>query len=71
MLHVEKNLFDNIFFILLDSKDKRIKDDIKSRNDLALYCSCNELQLISKGGKSVHVNNYLQLVRSDVKLMFF
>lgn len=36
-MHIEKNIFGNIFNIVMDVKDKT-KDNIKARKDLVEYC---------------------------------
>jgi len=37
VMHIEKNVFDNVFNTVMDIKDKT-KDDIKARMDLKKYC---------------------------------
>ena len=44
VMHIEKNVFDNIFNTVMDVKDKS-KDNIKARLDLAEFCNRPELQL--------------------------
>jgi hypothetical protein len=44
VMHIEKNVFENIFNTVMDIKDKT-KDNIKARLDLELYCSRSELAL--------------------------
>jgi hypothetical protein len=36
-MHIEKNMFENIFNTVMDVKGK-IKDNIKARIDIALIC---------------------------------
>ena len=43
-MHIEKNVFDNIFNTIMDVKDKT-KDNVRSRKDLELYCSRTEMHL--------------------------
>lgn len=45
VMHVEKNLFDNISYMLINVKGKMNKDDTKGRKDITLYCDCLELEL--------------------------
>ncbi|GKC92719.1 hypothetical protein Tco_1158161 [Tanacetum coccineum] len=53
VMHVEKNVFDNIFNTVMDDKDKT-KDNVKSRQDVKQYCRRHELELFMKanGNKS-------------------
>ena len=37
-MHIEKNVFKNIFNIVMDVKGKT-KDNIKARLDVALFCN--------------------------------
>ena len=50
VMHIEKNVFDNIFNTILNIKG-RSKDNAKSRADLQLYCKRNELDRDSRTGK--------------------
>nr|MCH9869341.1 hypothetical protein [Serratia marcescens] len=45
VMHIEKNIFDNIFNTVMDIKDKT-KDNTKARRDLALYCNQRQLELM-------------------------
>ena len=38
VIHIEKNMFENIFNIVMDVKGK-IKDNIKFRLDMVLFCT--------------------------------
>lgn len=62
-------MFDNIFFMLLATKDKWNKDDIKSGKDLAMYYSYMELELACSGRKVNMSKSMYSLVNSDVKLV--
>ena len=46
VMHIEKNLFDNIFSIVMNVSGKT-KDYDKARMDLALYCRRKDLELKS------------------------
>nr|GEW29916.1 hypothetical protein [Tanacetum cinerariifolium] len=46
VMQVEKNMFDNIFKIIMDDKDK-IKDNGKARQDVKEYYKRRELKLVS------------------------
>ena len=51
VMHVEKNVFDNIFNTMMDIKDKT-KDNAKARVDLKEYCKRRELELqVQPSGK--------------------
>ncbi|XP_042432996.1 uncharacterized protein LOC122019608 [Zingiber officinale] len=45
VMHIEKNVFDNVFNTIMDVKDKT-KDNAKARKDLEQLCSRPELHLI-------------------------
>ncbi|GJZ67548.1 hypothetical protein Tco_0630788, partial [Tanacetum coccineum] len=45
VMHVEKNVFDNIFNTVMDDKDKT-KDNVKARQDVKEYCKRHELELV-------------------------
>ena len=51
VMHVEKKLFDNMFYKLMGDKGKRNKDDAKGRNNIAIYCDRPELELQDNGGR--------------------
>jgi hypothetical protein len=44
-MHIEKNMFENIFNTVMDVKGKT-KDNIKARLDIALYCNCKNMELV-------------------------
>ena len=43
-MHIEKNVFDNIFYTVIDVKGKT-KDNIKARMDFKEVCHKSELEL--------------------------
>jgi len=43
-MHIEKNFFDNIFYIVMDCPN-RSKDNLKARLDIQLYCKKPNLHL--------------------------
>jgi len=45
VMHIEKNVFENIFSTVMDVKGKT-KDNIKARLDIALYCNCKNMELV-------------------------
>ena len=69
VIHIEKNVFDNLSFTLLGSRDKRNKDDIKSRRDLAIYCWRKELELKFDGRKFYKPKARYSLGRDEVALV--
>jgi len=44
-MHIEKNVFENIFNIVIDVKGKT-KDNIKARLDVALFCNSKNMELV-------------------------
>jgi hypothetical protein len=44
-MHIEKNMFENIFNTVMNMKGKT-KDNIKSRMDIALFCHCKHIELV-------------------------
>lgn len=42
VIHVEKNVFENLFYTILDVKGK-MKDNGNARKDLKVYCKLAEL----------------------------
>ena len=44
-MHIEKNMFENIFNAVMDVKGKT-KDNIKARLDIALYCNRKNMELV-------------------------
>ena len=44
-MHIEKNVFKNIFNIVIDVKGKT-KDNIKARLDVALFCNRQNIELV-------------------------
>ncbi|XP_072079067.1 uncharacterized protein [Arachis hypogaea] len=53
VMHIEKNVFDNIFNTVMDIKEKT-KDNAKARMDLSLYCKRKSLELpVQSGGKII------------------
>ena len=68
-MHIEKNVFDNLFFTMIGSRDKRNKDDLKSRRDLPLYCRRKELELKFDGRKYYKPKATFSLGRDDVEIL--
>jgi hypothetical protein len=49
-MHIEKNVFENIFNIVMHVKGKT-KDNIKARLDIALFCNCKNMELVCDGSR--------------------
>jgi hypothetical protein len=49
-MHIEKNVFQNIFNIVIDVKGKT-KDNIKARLDVALFCNRKNMELVCDGSR--------------------
>jgi hypothetical protein len=47
-MHIEKNVFENIFNTIIDVKGKT-KDNIKARLDIALFCNRKNMELVCDG----------------------
>jgi hypothetical protein len=50
IMHIEKNVFENIFNTVMDVKGKT-KDNIKARLDLALFCNRKNIELVCDGSR--------------------
>jgi len=49
-MHIEKNVFENIFNTIIDVKGKT-KDNIKARLNLALFCNHKNIELVCDGSR--------------------
>jgi len=49
-VHIEKNVFENIFNTIMDMKGKT-KDNIKVRMDIALFCNRKNMKLVFDGSR--------------------
>nr|XP_012567360.1 uncharacterized protein LOC105851255 [Cicer arietinum] len=69
VMHIEKNVFDNIFNTVMNIKGKT-KDNEKARKDLSLLCFRGdlEMQVLSNGKMGKPKTNYT-LTSSDAKLV--
>ena len=52
VMHVEKNVFDNVFNTIMDVKGKS-KDNVNARLDMKLLCKRPELELLHRNGRTV------------------
>jgi hypothetical protein len=49
-MHIEKNVFENIFNTIMDVKGKT-NDNIKARFDIALLCNRKNMELVCDGSR--------------------
>jgi hypothetical protein len=49
-MHIEKNVFKNIFNSVMDVKGKT-KDNIKARLDITLLCNHQNMELVRDGSR--------------------
>jgi len=49
-MHIEKNVFENIFNTVMDVKGKT-KDNFKARLDVALLCNRKNMELVCDGSR--------------------
>ena len=47
-MHIEKNIFENIFNTVMDVKGK-IRNNIKAILDIALFYNCKNMELVCDG----------------------
>jgi len=50
VMHIEKNMFENIFNTVMDVKGKT-KDNIKARLDVAFFCNRKNMELVCDGSR--------------------
>ena len=50
-MHIEKNVFENIFNTVMDVK-RKTKDNIKARLDVALFCNRKNMKLVCDESRS-------------------
>ena len=68
-MHIEKNMFDNIFNTVMDVKDKT-KDNTKAREDLSVYCNRPELELKKIGnGKAIKPKACYTLIKDQKRMV--
>jgi hypothetical protein len=48
VMHIEKNMFENIFNMVMDVKEK-IKNNIKARMNIVLFCDRQIMELLNDG----------------------
>jgi len=66
-MHIEKNLFDNIFNTVMNVTGKT-KDNEKARRDLGLYCKRKDLELkVQDNGKIIKSKANYTLTTNEAK----
>jgi hypothetical protein len=65
-MHNEKNVFDNVFYTVMDVKGKT-KDNLKARHDLEVYCHRSELLVTDTGAGRVFVPKACFSLTTDAK----
>jgi hypothetical protein len=51
-MHIEKNMFENIFNTVMNVK-RKTKDNIKARLDLVVFCNRKNMELVCDGSRVV------------------
>ncbi|CAM8978510.1 unnamed protein product [Rhodiola kirilowii] len=69
VMHIEKNIFENLFNTIMDVKGKTKDDGVKCRKDIGLYCRRRELELKTYRGRLVANKGKYQLTREQQKLV--
>ncbi|CAM8985951.1 unnamed protein product [Rhodiola kirilowii] len=64
-MHIEKNVFENLFNTIMDVKGKTKDDGVKCRKDIGLYCRRPELELQTRRGRLVGNKGKYQLTREE------
>jgi len=44
-MHIENNMFENIFNTIMDVKGKNM-DNIQAKMDITLFCHCKNIELV-------------------------
>ena len=50
VMHIEKNVFENIFNTVMDVK-RKTKDNIKARLDVPVFCNRKNMELVCDGSR--------------------
>ncbi|KAL9674434.1 hypothetical protein QQ045_030706 [Rhodiola kirilowii] len=69
VMHIEKNVFENLFNTIMDVKGKTKDDGVKCRKDIKFYCQRPELELKTCRGRFVANKGKYQLTREQQKLV--
>jgi hypothetical protein len=68
-MHIEKNVFENIFNIVMDVKGKT-KDNINARLDIALFCNRTNMELVYDGSRVVKPRASFVLEKNSQLLVY-
>lgn len=68
VMHIKRNVFDNIFNTMMDVPRKK-KDNIKACRDLKVCYKCSELHLIANNGKLFKLKPSYTLIKEQQKTM--
>ena len=66
VMHIEKNVFDNVFNTLMDVKGKT-KDNIQARMDMTVICKRKELELVKSNGRTLKPKASFTLTKKEQK----
>ncbi|XP_021279209.1 uncharacterized protein LOC110412894 [Herrania umbratica] len=68
VMHIERNVFENIFNTMMDVKGKT-KDNLKARQNLNMYCKRPELELVEHNGKILKPKASYSLSKEERKIV--
>jgi len=69
IMHIEKNMFENIFNTVMDVKGKT-KDNIKARLDVALFYNSKNMELVCDGSR-VAKPRAIFMLEKNVQLLVY
>jgi predicted amino acid-binding ACT domain protein len=69
IMHIEKNVFENIFNTIMDVKGKK-KDNIKARLDVALFCNRKNMELVCDRSRVVKARASFVLEKNAQLLVY-
>ena len=65
-MHVQKNIFDNVFNTIIDIKGK-IKDNVNTNLNMIIICKCPKLELLNRNGTIVKLKAIYALGAAQIK----
>ena len=68
-MHVEKNVFDNVFNTIIDIKGKT-KDNVNAHLDMTIVYKCLELELLDRNGTIVKPKAIYALRAAQIKEVY-
>lgn len=68
-MHIKKNVFKNIFNMVIDMKGKT-NDNMKARIDIPLFCHCKNMNLVYNGSLVIKPKDSFTLDK-NAKLFFY